>query len=178
MPSRAIAVLCFALALLACGAADKGKEKDPQAATKDKKKEAEKPACMRCGATCGLAPVCVCEPGTKKRPKTEFEATCEPLCVPGCGRMPWFLDACRDRTTCTSCCDEPCACPSRVRFCKKLQKETVDEAKPTIVRKVKYLCRCCAGSCTAGCCGGERRRPWPPAWWPNLTWWWPRKPAG
>lgn len=164
MPSRPIAALLFALALLACGAADKDK---------DKNKEDRKPACMRCGATCGLTPLCVCEAGTKKRPKTEFEATCEPICVAGCGSKPWFLDWSCDRTTCTSCCNEPCECPSRVRFCKKLKKETVDEDVPTVVRKVKYVCRCCAGTCTAGCCrGGWRHRV--PAWWTNLTWWWPR----
>ncbi|NCA10956.1 hypothetical protein EBR56_03970 [bacterium] len=154
---------------------DKNTEKD-----KDKKKNSadEKPACMRCGATCGLTPVCACEPGTKKRPKAEFEATCKPLCVAGCTTRPWFLDWGHDRAPCTSCCAEPGACPSRVRWCKKLERETVDEEVPTVVRKVKYVCRCCSGTCSADCCGATQRCQPLPAWWTNLTWWWPRKPAG
>jgi hypothetical protein len=153
---------------------DKGKTPDKDA----KKKEEEKPACMHCGATCGLAAVCVCEPGTKMRPKTEFEVKCEPICVAGCGSKPWHLHRCRDRATCTSCCEEPCECPSRVRSCKRLRLETVDEEVPTVVRKVKYVCDCCAGRCAAGCCGGRRRHTWVPAWWTDRTWWWPRKPPG
>jgi hypothetical protein len=208
MPSRFSAallvvgvLLSWGAALTAHGAADKeaaadkqpaepaakGQEKDkpqdkddPQEKKKDKKKSQEegKPACMHCGATCGLAPVCVCEPGTKKRPKTEFDATCEPLCVAGCTTKPRFLGWCHGRETCTSCCAEPCECPSRVRWCKRLKRETVDEEVPTIVRKVKYVCRCCSGTCSAGCCGADRWCRPLPAWWTNLTWWWPRKPAG
>jgi hypothetical protein len=53
----------------------KGTEKDKDKAkdkSKDKEKEKDKPpACMHCGATCGLEAVCVCECGTKKKPKTE-----------------------------------------------------------------------------------------------------------
>lgn len=154
---------------------DKDKDKD-----KDKKKSPEegKPACMHCGATCGLAPVCVCEPGTKKRPKAEFDATCEPLCVAGCATKPWFLDWCHDRTRCTSCCDEPCECPSRVRWCKRIKREMVDEEVPTVVRKVEYVCRCCSGTCSARCCNADRRIQPLLTWWTNLTRWWPRKPAG
>ena len=154
---------------------DKDQDKDKD---KDKDKAAAKPACMHCGATCGLVPVCVCEPGTKKRPKTEFDVTCEPLCVAGCTTAPWFLGWRHDRETCTSCCAEPCDCPSRVRWCKRLKRDTVDEEVPTVVRKVKYVCRRCSGTCSAGCCGADRRCRPLLAWWTNLTWWWPRKPAG
>ena len=62
MPSRTITPLLLAVVLLACGAADKDKAADK----KDASQKAEKPACMHCGATCGLAPICVCEQGTKK----------------------------------------------------------------------------------------------------------------
>jgi hypothetical protein len=52
----------------------KGKEKE-KGKEKDKEKDKDKPpACMHCGATCGLEAVCVCECGTKKKPKTEYEA--------------------------------------------------------------------------------------------------------
>ena len=158
----------------------KGQDKDkPQDKDKEKKSQEEgKPACMHCGATSGLAPICMCEPGTKKRPKTDVVVTCEPLCVAGCTTKPWFLGWCHNHATCTSCCEEPCECPSRVRWCRRLTRDTVDEEVPTIVRSVKYVCRCCSGTCSAGCCGAGRRCPPLPAWWMNLTWWWPRKPAG
>ena len=77
----------------------------------DKPEERKPPACMHCGATCGLAPVCVCEPGTKKRPKVEFEVTCEPICVAGCGGGPRFLDGHAAGTTCTGCREEITDCP-------------------------------------------------------------------
>ncbi|NBT12288.1 MAG: hypothetical protein EBS56_01620 [Planctomycetia bacterium] len=169
MHKPAITALLLAGALSACGAADK---------PADKPKERKPPACMHCGATCGLAPVCVCEPGTKKRPKVEFEVTCEPICVAGCGGGPRFLDGHAAGTTCTGCREEPCACRGRVRSCKRIRRETVDEDVPTIVRKVGYVCDGCSGRCAAGCCGGGQRRHWLPAWWVNLTWWWPRKPPG
>ena len=196
MPSRFIAAPLVVVALVAWGsahtahaaadtekAADKQLEKAPaqgkdNARDKGKNREEGKPACMHCGATCGLEPVCVCEPGTKKRPKTEFDATCEPLCVAGCTTKPWFLAWCHGREACTSCCEEPCECPSRVRWCRRLKRDTVEEEVPTVVRKVKYVCRCCSGTCSDGCCGANRRRQPLPAWWTNLTWWWPRKPAG
>jgi hypothetical protein len=186
-----ITAMLLAAVLLACGAADKeqaaDKPKDsskPKASEKakgkddkEKPKEDEKPACMHCGATCGLAPICVCEPSTKKQPKVEFDVKCEPICVAGCSSKPWPFGRCEKRVSCTSCCEEPCRCPGWVRNCKKLKKETTDEEVPTIKRKVAYICDCCSGECTAGCCGVEPRRQRLPSWWTSLTLWWPRKPA-
>lgn len=137
-------------------------------------KQDDSPACMHCGATCGLEPICVCESGTKKRPKFEFDTTCEPICVPACGSHVWPFRARAAGTGCTTCCEEPCACPGRVRSCKKLKKETVDEEVPTVVRKVKYVCAGCGGRGTVGCCDVEQPRRRPSAWWTDLTWWWPR----
>jgi hypothetical protein len=133
------------------------------------------PACMHCGATCGLAPACVCEPGTKKQPKVEFDVTCEPVCIPACAHDCWPFGGHAAGASCTSCCAEPCECKSRVRWCKKIKKETTDEEVAIVERKVKYVCDCCAGR-SGGCCG-TTPRPRPPAWWTSLTWWWPRKPA-
>ena len=167
--------LVLAAALLACGAADKGKAGSANDA--DKKaadKKDERPACMHCGATCGLVPICICEPGTKKMPKVEFDVTCEPICVAGCGSKPWPFDRCRDRVGCTTCCEEPCRCPGRVRSCKRLKKETTDEEVPTIKRTVAYVCGCCAGRCTAGCCTAGPR-PGKIGWWTHLGWLWPQK---
>ena len=76
-----ITILLLAVVLLACGANDKEKTtadpidaSNPMAPGKakgDQEQSAKKtatadttPACMHCGATCGLAPICVCEPGT------------------------------------------------------------------------------------------------------------------
>lgn len=196
MPSRTITAMLLAAVLLACGAADKEKaagkqDADKQTAGKadpgkqdnakkdtakqdtakqDTAKQAEPAACMHCGATCGLVPICVCEPGTKKKPKVEFEVKCEPICVAGCGSKPWPFGSCRGRVGCTTCCEEPCRCPGWVRPCKTLKKETTDEEVPTIKRKVAYVCRCCAGRCTAGCCGGGRPSR-ASSWWAGLTSW-------
>ena len=59
---------------------------DAVAATgQEKAKPKERsPACIHCGATCRLEAVCVCECGVKKKPKTEYEAPCDPICVPRC----------------------------------------------------------------------------------------------
>jgi hypothetical protein len=94
MPGRTITALLLTVALLACGAADKDKTaaKDKTADKKDASKKDEKPACMHCGATCGLVPICVCESGTKKKPKVEFDVKCEPICVAGCGSKPRPFD--------------------------------------------------------------------------------------
>jgi hypothetical protein len=189
-----ITPLLLAVALLACGAADKetaadkpkdggkpkvtekakgriDKGKDDKAKDdKEKSKNDEKPACMHCGATCGLAPICVCEPGTKKQPKVEFDVQCEPICVAGCSTRPWPFGRCEKHISCTACCEEPCRCPGWVRNCKKLKKETTDEEVPTIKRKVAYLCDCCAGRCTAGCCEATPH-PRPTSWWTRLAWW-------
>jgi hypothetical protein len=135
---------------------DKGKEKDKG------KKEEPKPACMHCGATCGLEPVCVCQPGTKKKPKVEFEVTCEPICVAGCGSKPWPFGRWHDRGGCTSCCAEPCACRGWVRNRKKIKRETTDEEVPAIKRTVAYVC---------GTCCSEPCEPRPSSWWSVLTAW-------
>lgn len=192
MPRRALAALlavaCIVPSFAADGAADKEKAAvtQPEKTTAKKNditkekggnKDKERPACMRCGATCGLVPTCVCESGTRKQPKIEFDVTCEPNCLAGCSTTPSFLPRGRDGAACANCCAEPCACPSRVRWCKKVERKTVDEEVPTVVRKVKYICRCCAGTCPTGCCTADRQRAWTPAWWTNLTWWWPRKPT-
>jgi hypothetical protein len=177
MPGRTITALLLAAALLACGAADKEKTADKDktaekkdAATKDAPKKDEKPACMHCGATCGLVPICVCEPGTKKQPKVEFDVKCEPICVAGCGSKPWSFGRRDAHVGCTSCCEEPCGCPGWVRNRKKLQKNTTDEEVPTIKRKVAYVCDCCSGRCTAGCCEVSPH-PRPSSWWTRLAWW-------
>lgn len=107
---------------------------------KDKADESGPPACMRCGATCGLTPICVCEPGTKKKTRVEFESVREPVCIAGCGGHV-------QPTGCTDCCDEPCACPGRVRCCNRLRANTVTEEVPAVVRKVRYVCRCCESTC-------------------------------
>lgn len=201
MHKRIITAMLLAAVLLACGAADKQKATDkpedlskPKASEKakgkddkgkdDKKKskEDEKPACMHCGATCGLTPICVCEPGTKKQPKVEFDVKCEPICVAGCSSKPWPFGLCHKHVSCTNCCEEPCRCPGWVQNVKKLKKETTDEEVATIKRKVAYICDCCAGggpiaSCTGSCCD-DRCEHGRADWWSLLTRWWPRRPAG
>lgn len=173
MTSRTTTALLLTVALFACGAADK---KDASKKDADKDKKDTPPACMHCGSTCGLVPICVCEPGTKKNPKVEFDVTCEPICVAGCGSKPWPFGRCHDRVGCTTCCEEPCGCPGWVRNCKKLKTETTDEEVPTIKRKVAFICDCCAGRCTAGCCGATPR-PRPASWWASLTSWMMRTPS-
>jgi hypothetical protein len=138
--------------------------------------EKPKPVCMHCGATCCLEPVCVCEPGTKKKPKVEFEVTCEPICVAGCGSKPWPFGRWHDRGGCASCCAEPCECRGWVRNRKKIKRETTEEEVPTIDRTVAYVCATCSGcgpdpSCAT--CTGDARTP-DPSWWSCLTGWWRR----
>ena len=154
-------------------------ERDAKAkTTKDPKKETagdEKPACMRCGATCGLEPVCVCEPGTKKRPRAEFEVECAPICITGCGNPFGPRTTCTGGCAsvaggCTTCGPEACECRGRIRVVKKLERKNVDEEVPTVVRKVKYLCDCCAGRCAAGCCGPAPRHR-SASWWGRLLPW-------
>lgn len=156
------------LAAAACAAAaDKPAEK-PAGKPADK---APAPACMVCGATCGLTPICVCKPGTKKQPKVEFSTECEPFCVPGCSSRPWpFGSHHAARGGCTSCCDEPCRCPGRVRSRKKLTKETVDKEVPVIDRSVGYLCCGCAGERPTSC--SEPPAPRQPAGWWTRLWPW------
>jgi hypothetical protein len=135
---------------------------------KEKTKE-ESPKCMHCGARCGLEAVCVCECGTKKKPKTEYEATCDPICVPRCSGLPWPFSRCRSGGGCTDCQSD--ACRAWVRHRKRLVKETMDEEVSVIERKVKYVCCQCSATGKTGCCGGE------PAghggWWPHWLRWLP-----
>lgn len=189
MPSHRLAVAVVGLALIVGGAAaiaraadsmdkaaaaptdkakagskDKGDDRAKKTAEKAAEKETkeQEPACLHCGATCGLEPVCVCEPGTKKQPKVEFEVSCEPICVAGCGSKPWPLGRWHGRGGCTSCCAEPCACRGWVRNRKKLTRETTEEEIPAIKRSVAYVC--------AGCCD-EPRKPRTSSWWSVLTAW-------
>ena len=130
---------------------EKSKDKDKE---KEKEKEKEKPpACMHCGATCGLEAMCVCECGTKKKPKTEYDAKCDPICVPRCSGLPWPFSRCRHGGGCTDCPAD--ACRAWVRQRKTLVKETKDEEVSVIERKVKYVCCRCAGRGKTGCCGGK-----------------------
>ena len=151
-------VLLAAAACAAVALADKPAEKAPA------------PECMACGATCGLTPICVCKPGTKKKPKVEFSTTCEPYCVPGCSSRPWPFASHHAARGCTSCCDEPCKCPGRVRSRKKLTKETVDVEVPAIERSVGYLCCGCAGERPTSCCDAPGPRQ-PRNWWACLWPW-------
>jgi hypothetical protein len=153
----------------------KGTEKDKDKAkdkSKDKEKEKDKPpACMHCGATCGLEAVCVCECGTKKKPKTEYEAKCDPICVPKCSGLPWPFSRCH-RGGCTGSCTE-CrteSCRAWVRQRKTLSKETKDEEVSVIERKVKYVCCRCAGAGRAGCCGESAAGC---GWWQGWLHWLP-----
>jgi hypothetical protein len=126
---------------------------------KDKEGDSGPPACIHCGATCGLTAICVCEPGTKKKTRIEFASRREPVCIPGCGGP-------EQRVGCTDCDAEPCACPGRVRLCNRLLAENVTEEVPAVVRKVRYVCRCCEATC-----GGRPRHE--PCWhWTTLLRWW------
>ena len=126
---------------------EKGKEKQ-----KEKDKE-DPPKCMHCGARCGLEAVCVCECGTKKKPQTEYEAKCDPICVPRCSGLPWPFSRCRHGGGCTDCPSD--ACRAWVRHRKTLVKETTDEEVSVIERKVKYVCCQCSATGKTGCCGGK-----------------------
>jgi hypothetical protein len=147
-----------------------GDKKSTDGKNKGKEKDKEKPpACMHCGATCGLEAVCVCECGTKKKPKTEYEAKCDPICAPRCSGLPWPFSHCRHGGGCTDCPSD--ACRAWVRQRKTLVKEMNDEEVSVVERKVKYVCCRCAGCGKTGCCGGG------PAgragWWPQWLRWLP-----
>lgn len=157
MEKPLVVALLTAVALLACGAAAKKEPDKP-------------PACMHCGATCGLEPICVCEPATKKRQKKEYATETEPVCVAGCGSKPWPFGRDHERAGCTGCCDEPCRCPGRVRACKRLRTETAHEEVATIERRVAYVCGPCAGKDPVGCCDdapAHRTQDW---WTRLLNW--------
>ena len=187
MPRQLSTLLLLSAVVFACGASDKektvadpieagsqkaaGKAKGDQGESgKKAAKAAKTPACMHCGATCGLTAICVCEPGTKKQPKVEFEVECEPICVAGCGSKPWPLGKCGHLGGCTNGCEDRCRCPSWVRNRKQLKKEIVDEDVPTIKRKVAYVCDCCAGRCPGGGCAVVSC-PRLSSWWTRLGGW-------
>jgi hypothetical protein len=132
----------------------------------EKKSEPEKPACMHCGATCGLMAVCVCKPGTRKTQQTEYEATCDPICVPCCSGPPWPWGV-RHRPACCTGCETECH-DAWVRQRKKLVVEKKDEEKPTIERKVAWVCRACDPDRPVSCTGGGAPAGRRPGWWP--TW--------
>lgn len=162
-PLAVAAVTAIGLALVAA-AEEKSKEAPPA------RPAATAPACVRCGATCDLEPICVCSPGTKKVSEVEYEVDCERFCVPGCGSRPWPL-GCGRRPACASCVVEPGHCPAHVRTKKVLRKESATKEVDTIDRRVEHLCSACSGRTAATCCGGEAPRP--AAWWTRLTSWWP-----
>ena len=181
-----ITILLLSAVSLACGANDKeqttadpidaSNQKAPGKAKGDQEQSAKKaakadttPACMHCGATCGLTAICVCEPGTKKQPKVEFDVECEPICIAGCGSRPWPWGKCGNRGGCTNGCQDRCRGPSWVLSRKQLKKETVEEDVPTIKRKVAYVCDWCAGRCTGGAAVGPCPRL--SSWWTRLGWW-------
>jgi hypothetical protein len=141
-------------------------KKEESKKEKEKSKE-ESPKCMHCGARCGLEAVCVCECGTKKKPKTEYEAKCDPICVPRCSGLPWPFSRCRHGGGCTDCPSD--ACRAWVRQRKTLVKETKDEEVSMIERKVKYVCCQCSATGKTGCCGGEPTRHG--VWWPHWLRW-------
>lgn len=143
--------------------AGKGAEKGTE---KGAEKEAEeRPACMHCGATCGLVAVCVCKPGTKKIPQTEYEAKRDPLCVPCCGGPPWPWGRKCTAGGCTGC-EAECH-DAWVRQRKKLVVEKKDEEKPTIERQVAWVCRGCVRGSAATCTGGGDAAPGRTSWWPS-----------
>ena len=148
-----------------------GKGANKPTEKKAEKAEAERPACMHCGATCGLVAVCICKPGTKKTPKTEYEAKSDPICVPCCGGPPWPCGGHRRAAGCTGCerCDTECH-DAWVRQRKKLVVEKKDEEKPTVERKVAWVCRVCETPEPVGCTGGVHAAPrsgWWPTWLPH-----------
>lgn len=138
----------------------------------DKKPDANatKPVCRICGGSCGLAAVCICEPGTKKRPKTTYSMKCEPVCVP----TPRLLHGGHGHAPpCTgSPCDGRCA-ESMVRTKKSLLKTITDEEVDVFTRKIEYVCCHCSNTPrTSGCpsCTGSTptlRRPWWHWLWPT-----------
>jgi hypothetical protein len=155
-----IVVSDFAVAADAVVATDKENKKEEN--KKEKPKE-DPPKCMHCGARCGLEAVCVCECGTKKKPKTEYETKCDPICVPRCSGLPWPFSRCRHGGGCTDCQSD--ACRAWVRHRKTLVKETKDEDVSVIERKVKYLCCQCSANGKTGCCSGEPAEHG--GWWPH-----------
>jgi hypothetical protein len=159
--------VCAVVAAIGLVHAADGTGKDgakPQAAG-NAESPAKRPACMHCGATCGLEAICVCKPGTTKKPVTEYETKCDPICVAGCSGPPWA----RHRTGCTDCPPERCRCPGWVRDRKTLVKETKDEDVCVVERSVAYVCAGCSGTGRAGCCDAARSSGHQGRWW--SAWW-------
>ena len=135
-------------------------------------KQPIKPVCRNCGGSCGLEPVCVCEPGTKKKPTTTYSMKCEPVCVPA----PCLLHGGQANHHAPSCTDTPCdgGCTDAViRTKKTLLKTVTEEEVDVITRKVEYVCRHCSGNDTASSCAScthtrpipaERRPRWSLPW--------------
>lgn len=169
---RLVVVAAVLLPLMRSGPAapeSKPAEAKPAKERKDAKQEPrekaerERPACMHCGATCGLVPMCICTPGTRKVQKTEYETICDPVCVPCCSGPPWKCH--HGVTNCTACEAE---CPAAwVRQRKKLIVEKKDEEKPAIERKVVWVCRGCDAGTPVGCTGGGDASPRRSSWWPS-----------
>ena len=153
----------IAVAADAVVAMDQQNKKEQSKRDKKEKPKEESPKCMHCGGRCGLEAVCVCECGTKKKPKTEYEAKCDPICVPRCSGLPWPFSRCRHGGGCTDCPSD--ACRAWVRHRKTLVKETKDEEVSVIERKVKYVCCQCTATGKTGCCGGEPAEHG--GWWPH-----------
>lgn len=138
--------------------------------------EADVPACIQCGATCGLIPFCRCEPVTRKKPKTIYESKCELVCEPAVGFFHHHRQKHRDGG-CTDC--GPACGPSRICQKKTLIKTVEETDVCHVKREVGYLCRCCAGQCSgcdaAGCSAppAGRRPPlvdWRPFAWLETIW--------
>jgi hypothetical protein len=173
---RPLAVIAVLVVVICHGPApaDTGKGAD-KAKAQGKSEGKERPACVHCGATCGLVAFCECKPGTKKTQKTEYDTTCDPVCVPGCSGPPWPWRH-RPAAGCTGCasgCTE-CAgdcCNAWVRQRKKLVKETKDEEKAVVERKVVWVCRGCDGGPSAGCTGGSGAGAGKAGWWPTWLCW-------
>lgn len=120
----------------------------------------EASACMHCGATCDLRPICRCEPGTKKTPRTEYEVDCKPICLPSLGSDSGG-PAC-GRVGCAACEPGLLGCPGTIRCRKTLRKQIVEDETCVIERRVAWVCASCAGEPPSGCTGS------PP---PGRTWW-------
>ena len=149
----------------AAAAAKQGDAKVKLPTQPPEKSAEQRPACMHCGATCGLVAVCVCKPGTKKIPKTEYEAKSDPLCVPCCGGPPWPWGRKCTAGSCTGC-EAECH-DAWVRQRKKLVVETKDEEKPAIERQVAWVCRGCARGAPVSCTGCGDAAPGRASWWPS-----------
>lgn len=132
--------------------------------------EASESSPMPEGGCCGgpkLVPVCRCVPTTKKKPKTEYDVKCEPVCVPGCGkhvfgkRQSGCSGCCSDGA---GCCDQPCCDRATIRQKKTLLKKVVEKEENAWEYKVEWVCaNCAAGCCPDGCSAGvssPARRTW------------------